>query len=188
MPLIKVPKERRHLLTQFEVAQMIEKAPTLRDKSIIALYYITGIRCSEAWSIGKDDIWWDMESLHLRITRKKRSKKEVIPSPSILIIDLKTPFIEHIQRQKEATEDGKQVWHYADNPTTARIYMSRMLKSLNQDVWPHLFRHTRAESFRIKDFSDRELMAWFGWKDIRSTTKYTHPSEKTIKKMGSEIQ
>lgn len=186
--MVNVDKNNRHLIEPFEVAQMIEMAARNMDKSIIALYYITGIRVSEAFGIRKEDIWKDDKFLYIKILREKRSKKEIIPSPSVLSLSLETHFLPYIITQWEMTEPGDVIWNYSDNPNNARVYVFKMLKKLNPNIWPHLFRHTRAEFFRSKGLSERELMAWFGWIDARTPTHYTHPDENTIKKMGSMIE
>jgi len=188
MPLIKVPKEERHLIEPYMVAQMMEKAQTLKDKSIIALYFITGMRVKEAFKIRKEDIWQDEKYVYVRIEYQKRSKKEVIPLTSVLPINKETNFLSYIIQQWASINDGEYIWNYASNPDTARVYVWKMLKDLNPNIWIHLFRHTRNDYFRRKGMTREQRMAWFGWTDIRTPDKYTHVSDKELKEMGDVIE
>ena len=167
---------------------MIEKAPTLRDKSILALYYITGVRAKEPFSIMKEDIWKDDKFLYVRIKREKVRKDVVVPMPSVLPIALTANHLQLIISQWESTAPAHQVWFYADNPETARKYVWKMIKNVNPNAWTHLFRHTRNEYFRGKGKTREQRMGWFGWTDSRTPDKYTHPNEKDVKDLGSDIE
>ncbi len=112
----------------------------------------------------------------------------MIPIPSEIPIRFDTSFLPYIVAQWKKTEPLKPVWYYASNPDTARIYAWRMIKKTNPNAWLHLFRHSRAEKFRSRGMTDRKLMAWFGWNDPRTPSRYTHPNEKTLKKMSEEIE
>jgi len=187
MPKIKVPKEKRHLYTVKDVAQMIEKAPTLRDKSLIALYYIFGLRRNEPYYINKEDIWMDHKWFYLRTKREKLPKKMVLPRVDVLKVSIDTVFLEYIIEQWKSVKEGR-VWFYHSNPDTFAHKVYLMVKKTNQNGWIHLFRHTRAERFREQGYSDVELMAWFGWTDARTPSRYVHPARKTIEEMGSKIE
>ena len=187
MPLIKVPKEERHLYTPDEVALMIEKAPSLRDKSLIALYYIFGFRRNEPYYIEKQDIWLDDEWFYVRVKREKIPKKMVLPRVDTLKVRKETRFVDLMIEQWNTIQEGK-VWFYHSNPNTFAHKVYLMVKATNSNGWIHLFRHTRAERFRELGYSDSELMAWFGWVDARTPSHYVHPSRKTIEDMGSRIE
>lgn len=188
MPLIKVPKENRQLYTADDVALMIEKAPTLRDKSLIALYYIFGMRRNEPYFIFKEDVWVDDEWLFIRVKREKIPKKTVLPRVDTLKVSKKTRFVDLIIEHWKVIEPFYKVWFYHNNPGTFAHKVYLMVKATNINGWIHLFRHTRAERFREQGYSDSELMAWFGWLDARTPSHYVHPSRKTIEEMGSKIE
>jgi len=168
MPKIKVPMEKRRLYTPFRVAQMIQNAPSLKDKSIIALYYIFGVREKEPLFMTKEDIWFDDEWLYVRVRREKPSKKRVLPQIDVLKVNINTRFVEYILRYWRGAKDGERIWFYAENLETARNYVWKMIKELDPDGWVQLFRHSRKAYFRKKGYSDKHLMAWFGWDDPRT--------------------
>ena len=188
MPRIAVPKELRHLYTPDEVAQMIENAPTLKDKSLIAFYYIFGVREKEPFFVRKEDIWMDNEFFYVKVKREKIPEGMVLPRIDTLKVKLSTIFLNYIIEHLNEVKDGEYIWFYANNFETSRHKVYLMIKKLNPEGWIHLFRHTRAERFREKGYSDAELMAWFGWINPNTPRKYTHPSNKTIEEMGNEIE
>ena len=187
MPKVTVPKELRRLIEASDVAQMIEKAPTMRDRALIALYYIFGVRRDEPLEMRKESIWMDSDWLYLKVKREKVPKKVVMPRVDTLKIPKCTPFIQHIVAHWASLNEGDLMFNYHSNPRTASHAIYMMIKRLNPNVWIHLFRHTRAEKFRAAGYSDAELMAWFGWMDPRTASHYTHPSTKTIEDMGRSI-
>lgn len=189
MPNIKVPIEERHLYTPDEVAQMIEKAPTLKDKSLIAFYYIFGVREKEPFYIKREDIWVDDEWFYVKVKREKVPKGVILPKIDTLQVKLDTIFLDYIIEQFNNTKEGEFVWFYHSNLETARIYVWKMIKKTNPNAWIHLFRHTRNDYFRRKGKTREQRMAWFGWTDVRTPDKhYSHPDERDIKEMGSEIE
>ena len=187
MPKTTVPKELREILEPETVAAMIEKAPRPMDKALIAVYYIFGVRRNEPLNMRKDNLWMDSSWLYFRVKREKVPKGKVLPRIDTLKVSLDTPFLHYLVGYW-ATLEGDIMFNYHPNPRTASCYAYNMIKKADNNVWTHLFRHTRAERFRAAGFSDAELMAWFGWTDARTPSNYTHPSTKTIEDMGSAIE
>lgn len=188
MPLIKVPKENRRLIDAVDMTQLIEKAPTLRDKAIITLYYIFGVRREEPLDMRKEDIWMDEEWFYLKVKREKVPKRMVLPRVDTLKVKMNTPFLQYLIAHWHSINDGNLLFSYHPNPKTTSHKIYLMIKKLNPNIWIHLFRHTRAEKFRSLGYSNVELMAWFGWTDPRTPARYSHPAIKTIEDMGSKIE
>ena len=188
MPKVTVPKENRRLIEAKDVALMLEKAPTIRDKAIITLYYIFGVRREEPLTMTKDDIWMDKDWLYLKVKREKVPKRMVLPRVDTLKVSLGTPFLQNLIAHWESVGEGKPLFAYHSNPKTSSHHIYMMIKRCNPNVWIHLFRHTRAEKFRALGYSDAELMSWFGWLDPRTPSHYVHPAIKTIEEMGRRIE
>lgn len=187
MPKVTVPEENRRLIEASDVARMIEIAPSMRDKALIALYYIFGVRRNEPLEMRKESIWLDSDWFYLKVKREKVPKRMVLPRVDTLKVSKSTPFLQHIMAHWSSLKEGDMLFDYHSNPRTASHNIYVMIKKLNPNIWIHLFRHTRAEKFRAAGYSDAELMSWFGWTDPRTPAHYTHPSTKTIEDMGSGI-
>ena len=189
MPIIKIPFEERHLITPNEVDQMIKTAPELKDKAIIALYYIFGVRRNEPLSIIKEDIWIDDKWFYIKIKREKMKKGSVLPRIDTLKVTKDTKFLSYIIELWSGLNDGDFLFSYHPNPATASLKIYHMIRKINPKIWIHLFRHTRNDYFRRKGYTREQRMAWFGWSDPRTPDKsYSHPAEKDIEEMGSKIE
>jgi len=187
MPKIAVPKENRHVYTASDITNMVEKAPTKRDKALIALYYIFGTRRNEPFFMHKDDMWIEGEWFYLKVKREKVPRKMVLPRVDTLKVKLGTPFLGFIIDYLKDNETEFPFLYHPNHETSAhKVYL--MVKVTNPNAWIHLFRHTRAERFREAGYSDAELMAWFGWTDARTPSRYVHPARKTIEDMGGCIE
>jgi integrase len=188
MPKVTVPKEDRRLIEAVDVQRMMDAAPNGRDRAIIALYYIFGVRRDEPLEMRKEDIWMDERWLYLKVKREKVPKRMVMPRIDTLKVSKETPFLCHLILHWAEIKPGELLFAYHSNPKTASHHVYMMIKKLNPNVWIHLFRHTRAERFRALGYSDAELMSWFGWTDPRTPAHYVHPSTKTIEDMGRSIE
>jgi len=51
------------------------------------------------------------------------------------------------------------------------------LKKIDQDIWPHLFRHSLATMIAEAGGTAFELKAFFDWDDIRTAQKYVHETD-----------
>jgi integrase len=188
MPRIKVAKEDRKLITPEVMDGMINSASTRQDKALLTFYYIFGTRVSEPFSMKKSDIWIEGEWLYARIPRSK--SKGTFPKIDTLKVKTGTDFIHYlIAHWAEIPNPEIRLFDYGHNKNTFRNKAWRLVKSVNKDAWPHIFRHTRNDAFRKKGYTTTQRMAWFGWIDPKTADKsYSHPSDLEIEKMGGDIE
>lgn len=187
MPKIKVAKEDRKLITPEVMGGMINAAKTRQDKAILVFYYIFGTRVSEAFHIKKEDMWIYGDILYVKIKRSKT--KGTFPKIDTLRAKTTTPFIHYLIAHWCEVLDGNRLFDYGENLNTARNRVWKLVKSVNPDAWPHIFRHTRNDAFRRKGYTASQRMAWFGWVDPKTADKsYSHPSDKEIEEMGGDIE
>jgi len=186
MPKIKVPKERRKLITPEVMGGMINRAKTRKDKAVLVFYYIFGTRVSEAFTITKSDMWIYGDILYVKIKRSKT--KGTFPKIDTLRAKTTTPFIHYLIAHWSEVQEGR-LFDYGENSNTFRNKVWKLVKSVNPDAWVHIFRHTRNDAFRRKGYTAAQRMAWFGWVDPKTADKsYSHPSEKEIEQMGGDIE
>jgi len=186
---IRVPKERRKLITADIVARMIDTAPTRQDKAVLVFYYIFGTRVSEAFTIEKSDMWIDGEWLYVKIKRSKEDSKTLFPRIDTLKVRTSTPFIQYLIAHWSSVKEGKLFRYGRYDVSTARGKVWKMVKGTNPDSWVHLFRHSRNEASRQKGYTRFQRAVWHGWKDPTTADKsYSHPSEKDIEDIGGDIE
>jgi integrase len=187
MPKIKVPKERRKLITPEVMGGMINSAKTRKDKAILVFYYIFGTRVSEAFYIMKEDMWIYGDMLYVKIKRQK--SKGTFPKIDTLKVKTTTNFVHYLIAHWSEVSDRMRLFDYGENKNTFRNKVWKLVKSVNPDAWVHIFRHTRNDAFRRKGYTVTQRMAWFGWIDPKTADKsYSHPSDKEIEQMGSDIE
>ncbi|WP_241961377.1 tyrosine-type recombinase/integrase, partial [Staphylococcus warneri] len=61
---VKVPKEKRKILSTSEIKELIKASNNIRDKFMIQLLYETGLRIGELLSLYIDDIKYDLTNGH----------------------------------------------------------------------------------------------------------------------------
>jgi hypothetical protein len=187
MPKIKVAKEDRKLITPEVMGGMINDAKTRQDKAILVFYYIFGTRVSEPFVMKKEDVWIDGEFLYAKIQRSKT--KGTFPKIDTLKVKTGTDFLHYIVAHWSEIPDGSRLFNYGENKNTFRNKVWKLVKSVNPNAWVHIFRHTRNDAFRRKGYTTTQRMAWFGWSDPKTADKsYSHPSDREIEMMGSDIE
>ncbi len=175
--------KKRGIISREEVIQMINDADSVfagdeekitAIKALVAYLYLAGSRISEALTIKRKDVWTDKNFLNVKVKVLKRKDsfdfEIILPLPT----DKEEIFTDLIIEKAKRTPPNEKMWDF--DRTTAWRYLT----ALNQTIYPHLFRHTRATMFADKGAADSQLRAWFGWTDGRPATKYIQRSSKQV--------
>jgi integrase/recombinase XerC len=157
----------------------------LRDRTIMELFYSSGLRLSELVDLEKDDI--DLEGYLINVFGKGK-KQRVIP-----ITDNVRGWIEKYLYHKERYEDTKE--HKKENDNKA-VFLNRWGKKLTQrsvdrnfkrylqasgiddNITPHTIRHTIATHWLEKGMDLKTIQMLLGHTSLGTTTIYTHVSTK----------
>lgn len=154
-----------------------------RDKLIITVFYMTGIRLSEL--TGLDDRQVDLADNSLKVTGK-RNKQRVVPfgeEMRQLIQDYQA-----LKRSLGLPEDGAMfVDQYGQRLTNAKVrqivrhYLGMV--STQKKRSPHVLRHTFATSMLNHHAGLESLKELLGHESISTTEVYTHTTFKELKEM-----
>lgn len=160
-------KKARKVLSKQEVMEMISRTYGFWDSekareiaSLIAFLWRTGSRISEALAVKREDVKISNGFLNLTIYPLKQSSKNVFPStlPFRVYSDEKKNFFNRlIIVQAKATQPKQYLWCFARN--TAWEYLTR----LKPDIYPHMFRHSRATIMADHGANEVQLKKWFRW-------------------------
>ena len=169
MPLIKTIRE--DIISSEELKETIANCKTPEMKAFVAVLSLSGGRISEVRQLRAKDIevidddCWTMSL----ITLKQRPKQWQIPPRRTLKFPRTVLFDKVI---KPYINNGKFSPEQLLFPKSNTFYW-KMLKYANPNVYPHLFRHTRATmlSERVSSFDMKE---WFGWKCFSMADQYVH--------------
>jgi len=74
IPMAKVPKRLPQILTRVEVSRVIDAAPTLRGRTLLATAYAAGLRVSELCALQLSDIESAPERMCIKVRQGKGGK------------------------------------------------------------------------------------------------------------------
>ena len=85
IPMAKVPKRLPQILTRAEVARLIEAAPTMRGRTLLATTYAAGLRLSEVCALQLSDIESAPERMCIKVRQGKGGQdRYTLLSPRLL--------------------------------------------------------------------------------------------------------
>ncbi len=170
------------ILTEDDVLKMLEAAPNVRDKAIIALLYDSGCRMGEIMSLKIKDINLAINPAHIVVNGKTGMRQ--IP------IMFSVPFLAIYLNTVKEKDRAAWLWSGLGSHTAMekidygaiRMMIKRVagLAKIKKRVYPHLFRHSRA-SYYANKLTEQQLKAFFGWTgDSRMASTYVHLSGRDI--------
>lgn len=147
----------------------------LEVASLLAFLWKAGSRISEAVEVQRDNIKTDGDFLYVTVRQKKDRGAKANPTvlPFKRYDEMEKDYMNRlIIKQAKRTAFGKRVWDF--NRITAWKYVTK----LNQSIYPHSFRHSRATILADRGASDSQLRRWFGWSATsRMPTQYVAQSQ-----------
>lgn len=177
------PKKVMHLpivLSQEEVARLIDSAVLPFHRVMLMTLYATGLRRAELAQLKVSDI--DSGRMIIRVRGGKgRKDREVMLSPKLL-----EALREHWRRHKpkEWLFPGGR-WHNSEKPITSKVawhacQQAAKRAGLEKKVHPHTLRHCFATHL-LEDGADlRTIQMLLGHRDLEETTVYLHVSKRHL--------
>jgi len=173
------PKKANHLpvvLSQDEVARLINSAEIPFHRVILMTIYATGVRRSELAHLRVSDI--DSERMIIRIRGGKGRKDREVMLSTILLDELR----EHWKRYKpkEWLFPGGR-WHNSTRPIATKVVWQACQKAakragLEKKVHPHILRHCFATHLLESGSDLRKIQILLGHGDLEETMIYLHVS------------
>lgn len=158
----------------------------VRDRMIIAMFYVTGMRLSEL--IGLDDKDVDVESLTLKVTGK-RNKQRVIPFGP----ELKEEIEAYVKARNEAVPVRSEAFFI--RKTGERLYPSIVERIVKRNLSkvttvkkrsPHVLRHSFATAMLNHQADLNAVKELLGHESLRTTQIYTHTTFEELKKVYNQ--
>lgn len=188
MPLPKVPKKLPVVLSQQEVAQLIDAAPNIKYRRILMLLYATGLRRTEASLLKISDV--DRERMVIHVRQGKGQRDRDLPiSPKLL--EALREYYRHKRpknylfpsgvghRGPENPMSDKSVWH-ACNASVKRV-------GLKKKIGPHTFRHTFATHLLESGADLRTVQMLLGHSSLTDTAIYLHLSQRHLSSIPNPL-
>ena len=154
-----------------------------RDRTILEMFYATGMRLSEL--IGLDDVDVDLSARLIKVTGK-RNKQRLIPFGDELTEDL----LIYIKVRNDAFPDGVEAFFIRKNGK--RMYPMQVYRIVKRNLSkvvtlkkksPHVLRHTFATAMLNDNAELRAVQALLGHESLATTEVYTHTTFEELKKV-----
>ena len=187
------PKKVRHLpqvLSQDEVARLIEAADTPFHRILLMTMYATGARRAEAAHLKVSDI--DSQRMVVHIREGKGGKdRDVMLSPKLLE-ELRIYWRGLRRKPQEWLFPGNR-WHTSSQPVTTKVLWSACQIAAeragldNRRIHPHTLRHCFATHLLEAGADLRTIQILLGHRDLEVTTVYLHLSQRHLSATASPL-
>src|SRR2546425_10748996 len=186
------PKKAVHLptiLSQEEVARLIDAALTPYHRTLLMALYATGLRRAELARLKVSDVDSQRMVIHVQ-GGKGRKDRDVLLSPKLL-----DELREHWRRLKRKP----RVWlfpgnrhHSSDQPIDTKTVWQACQKAaqragLQKAVHPHTLRHCFATHLLEAGADLRTIQILLGHRDLKETTVYLHLSQRHLHATASPL-
>jgi integrase/recombinase XerD len=186
-PLIK--KFREDILRPDEVKvylAMAKHSPrTVRDRGLIAFLYGYGKRISEIIVLDKSDVQVNEDKIitkfHVLKSRPRAGILKIV-NKELALDHWLAPYIVGLVNDI----DGGFLFpsHSARGHLTRQGALWLLQHRYNDDIWPHLFRHSLAGLMAENGATVPELMAWFDWENEGTAMGYVRGFGPTQERMA----
>ena len=186
------PKKSHRLpaiLSQEEVARLIDAADTPFHRSVLITLYATGLRCAELTHLKASDVDSKRMVIHVQ-GGKGRKDRDVMLSPKLL-----HELRKHWRRLRRKTSDwlfpGNR-WHTADRPMDAKTLRNACRGAakragLHHAIHPHTLRHCFATHLLEAGADLRTIQILLGHQSLKETTVYLHLSKRHLNATPSPL-
>jgi integrase/recombinase XerD len=181
---VQVPQKLPVVLTQEEVARLLEAASSAKNKAALSVAYGAGLRASEVVSLKVSDI--DSARMVLRVEQGKgRKDRHAMLSP--ILLDILRKWY-RIGRPAAWLFPGRD----PVNPLTTRqlnriCHAAAHAAKIGKPVSPHTLRHSFATHLLEQDIDIRIIQVLLGHAKLNTTALYTRVATNTIRKVMSPL-
>jgi integrase/recombinase XerD len=179
------PRKAPVVLSQEEVARLLEAAPGLKYKAALSVAYGAGLRVSEVANLKVSDI--DSQRMTLRVEQGKGQRdRYVMLSPRLL---------ELLRDWWQAARP--QVWLFPGqnpvNPITPRqlnraVTAAKDLAEISKRISPHTLRHSFATHLLEQNVDIRVIQVLLGHARLETTALYTRVAVNTVRDIKSPLE
>lgn len=179
---IHYPRREQHLpdiLSTSEVRRLFAACTNLKHRAILYLFYSTGMRESEVINLEIRDIDSDRMEIHIR--QAKGKKDRIVPLSEPTLKALRAYF--KIERPRRYLFNGQFREQYSVTSIQQFVKKYAAIAGIKKHVHPHLLRHCTATHLLESGTELAIIQKLLGHKNIKTTMRYTHISNRTIAKI-----
>ena len=187
-PYPKVPRRLPEILSQEEVARLIESASNLSHRAILMTLYSTGMRRSELVRLKVGDV--DSRRMVIHVRQGKGSKDRDVPLSQKLLETLR----EYWRCVKPETYlfPGQPGKRGSDVPLTAKAvwhacHGAVRRAGIQKRISPHSLRHSYATHLLESGADLHTIQLLLGHADMRHMTVYLHLSQRHLHAVANPL-
>ena len=163
-----------------------KKSSCSRNKAMLKILLITGVRVSELTNIKKDDIKIINNSFEITIIGKGNKKRLVYIAKNFIEKEFKE-LLDSNKTYLFTTRSGKKINDRYLNTLVEQVLEEAKIPKKEKNG-PHMLRHSCATWLNvIAGYDISKLQAYMAHEDISTTKKYVHLNEKVVRDMSDKV-
>jgi site-specific recombinase XerD len=187
------PKKVLHLpeiLSQHEVARLIDATETPFQRILVMTLYATGARRAEVARLKVSDIDSERMVVHIR-GGKGRKDRDVMLSPALL--EALRAYWRGLRHKPTVWLFPGNRWHTSNRPVTTKVLWTACQRAAlragleHKHIHPHTLRHCFATHLLEAGADLRTIQILLGHRDLEETTIYLHLSRKHLSATASPL-
>lgn len=178
------PKKEKRLpevLSEEEVASILNSIDNLKHKAILSLIYSAGLRLGELINLKINDI--DSGRMVI-IIRQGKGKKDRISLLSEKVLHLLREYLK-VYQPREYLFEGQFFGQYSSTSVQKVFRMAKVKACIRKPATVHTLRHSFATHLLERGTDLRYIQALLGHKNPKTTEIYTHITKKGMEKIKS---
>jgi integrase/recombinase XerD len=179
-----------HVLSQEEVARLIDAAEMPFHRILLMTLYATGARRAEVAHLKISDIDSQRMVVHIR-GGKGRKDRDVMLSPALL--DALRVYWRGLRHKPTDWLFPGNRWHTASHPVSTKVLWTACQKAAERGgleakrIHPHTLRHCFATHLLEAGADLRTIQMLLGHRDLEETTIYLHLSHRHLSATASPL-
>lgn len=171
------------VLSESEVARILNSVKNLKHKAILMTIYSSGIRLNELLTLQVKDIDFDRNFIIIKMGKGKKDRL------SVLSHSLKVVLIKYLEKYKPSNYlfAGQKGGKYS--PSSVQAIMKRAVKNagIKKHATVHTLRHSFATHLLENGTDIRFIQELLGHKRLETTQIYTHMSKISFERIKSPL-
>ena len=188
-PYPKKPRRLPSILSQQEVARLIDAADSMFHRMILMTLYATGVRRAELTRLQIDDIDSQRRAVHVRGGKGRQDRDAMLSEP--LLVALRQ-YVRGLRRRPKQWLFPGGSWPAADDPIcTSTVWkachQAAQRAGITKPLHPHTLRHCFATHLLEAGADLRTIQMLLGHRDLEQTAVYLHLSARHFSAVTSPL-
>lgn len=183
IPRPKKPSILPKVINVQDIKKIFEVTKNLKHNTILKLCYGMGLRVSEIINLKITDI--DSGNMQVLVEKSKGKKDRYVNLPESILLQLREYY--KVYKPIKYLFEGQYGGEYSIR-SAQQVFKNAMRKAkINKEIGIHGLRHSFATHLLESGTDIKFIQELLGHSDIKTTLRYIHVSEKSIKKIKSPL-